>query len=92
MDNWILDKPIYPYLKAIFPEGVVAPESMEAYAKLTPRIVLSHGTGIPNWVKGKPIKIAFEPGTGFSYSGEAYQHLGAAFGTKLGLGWGKKTG
>ncbi len=85
-----LDEPFYPYLKAIFPEGVVAPESMEAYAKLTPRIVLSHGTGIPNWVKGKPIKIAFEPGTGFSYSGEAYQHLGAAFGTKLGLGWGKK--
>lgn len=85
-----LDKPIYPYLKAIFPDGVIAKESFEAYQKLTPRIILSHGTGIPNWVKGKPITIAFEPGTDFSYSGEAYQHLGAAFGTKMGIGWGSK--
>lgn len=83
-----LDKPIYPYLKPIFPEGVIAKDSFEAYKTLTPRIILSHGTGIPNWVKGKPISIAFKPGTDFSYSGEAYQHLGAAFGTKLGIGWG----
>ncbi len=83
-----LDKPIYPYLKPIFPEGVIDKNSFEAYKTLTPRIILSHGTGIPNWVKGKPITIAFKPGTDFSYSGEAYQHLGAAFGTKKGIGWG----
>ncbi|WP_025663904.1 serine hydrolase domain-containing protein [Aquimarina megaterium] len=82
-----IDKPIYPYLKAIFPAGVIAKESFEAYKTLTPRIIMSHGTGIPNWVKG-PIKIAFKPGTDFSYSGEAYQHLGAALGTKLDIGWG----
>ena len=85
-----LDKPIYPYLEAIFPKGVVAEESLDSYKTLTPRIILSHGSGIPNWVHGKPITIAFEPGTDFSYSGEAYQHLGAAFGTKLGIGWGKR--
>ncbi|WP_299113926.1 serine hydrolase [uncultured Winogradskyella sp.] len=85
-----LDKPIFPYLEAIFPEGIIAETSLENYKTLTPRIILSHGTGIPNWVKGKPIEIAFKPGTDFSYSGEAYQHLGAAFGTKLGIAWGKK--
>ena len=85
-----LDEPIYPFLKPIFPKGAIAPHSFEAYKTLTPRIILSHGTGIPNWVKGKPIEIAFEPGTDFSYSGEAYQHLGAAFGTKLEIGWGQK--
>ncbi|MDH7444382.1 serine hydrolase domain-containing protein [Aquimarina sp. 2201CG14-23] len=85
-----LDKSIYPYLKSMFTEGVIAPESLTAYKTLTPRIILSHGSGIPNWVRGKPITIAFEPGTDFSYSGEAYQHLGAAFGRKLGIGWGPK--
>ncbi len=85
-----LDQPIYPYLKPIFQKGTVAEESFENYKKLTPRIILSHGTGIPNWVKGEPITIAFKPGTDFSYSGEAYQHLGAAFGLKLGIEWGQK--
>lgn len=83
-----LDKPIYPYLKAIFPKNAIAEESFDAYKTLTPRIILSHRSGIPNWVRDQPISIAFTPGTDFSYSGEAYQHLGAAFGTKLGIGWG----
>ncbi|MDO1501731.1 serine hydrolase domain-containing protein [Winogradskyella maritima] len=85
-----LDEPIYDFLKDIFPENTIADDSFEAYKRITPRIVLSHGTGIPNWVKGKPIEIAFEPGTDFSYSGEAYQHMGAALGTKLGIGWGSQ--
>ena len=85
-----LDQPIYPHLEPIFPEGTVATTSLEEYKILTPRIILSHGTGIPNWVRGEPIKIQFKPGTDFSYSGEAYQHLGAAFALKLGMDWGKK--
>ncbi len=89
-----LDKPIFPYLERVMGKEkikqAVAPDSYERYTKLTPRIILSHGSGIDNWVKGKPITIAFEPGTDFSYSGEAYQHLGAALGTKLGIGWGSK--
>ncbi|MEO1031153.1 MAG: serine hydrolase domain-containing protein [Bacteroidota bacterium] len=85
-----LDQPIYPYLEPIFQEGTVEETSLDYYKILTPRIILSHGTGIPNWVKGEPIKIAFKPGTDFSYSGEAYQHLGAAFSLKLDIDWGSK--
>ena len=85
-----LDTPIYNFLKDIIPEQAIDSASFENYKTLTPRIILSHGTGIPNWVKNEPIKIAFKPGTDFSYSGEAYQHLGAALGTKLGIGWGGK--
>lgn len=83
-----LDQPIYPFLQPIFPEGTITKESFEWYQTITPRMILSHSTGIPNWMHGKPITIAFKPGTNFSYSGEAYQHLGAAFGTKMNLGWG----
>ncbi len=90
-DNQLdLDQPIYPYLESIFPKGIVEEASLDYYKTLTPRIILSHGTGIPNWVKGKPISIAFKPGTDFSYSGEAYQHLGAAFALKQGIDWGPK--
>jgi len=85
-----LDTPIYDFLKDIFPKEAIEESSFEAYKTITPRIVLSHGTGIPNWVRNEPIKIAFTPGTDFSYSGEAYQHMGAALGTKLGIGWGSK--
>ncbi len=84
-----LDKPIYPYLQEIFPPDMLDSTALKWYKTITPRIVLSHGTGLPNWAKGK-LLINFAPGTGFSYSGEAYQHLGAALGTKLGIGWGSK--
>ncbi|MEM7186267.1 MAG: serine hydrolase domain-containing protein [Bacteroidota bacterium] len=85
-----LDQPIFPYLESVFPKGVIEETSLVAYKTLTPRIILSHGSGMPNWAQGKPIKLAFEPGSDFSYSGEAYQHLGAAFGLKLGIGWGSE--
>jgi CubicO group peptidase (beta-lactamase class C family) len=85
-----LDEPIYPYLEPIFQPGIIDSVSFEDYKTITPRMVLSHSTGIPNWVKGEPIHIDFKPGTGFSYSGEAYQHLAAALGLKLGIGWGSE--
>ena len=47
------------------------------YRTITPRHCLSHGTGFPNWGP-KPMDIAFNPGTAFSYSGEGYyllQHM-----------------
>ena len=47
------------------------------YLTITPIHCLSHGTGFPNWGP-KPMNIAFEPGTAFSYSGEGYyllQHM-----------------
>ena len=56
-----------------------------AYAKLTPRMVLTHRTGLPNWVDTEtelplrvaPIPFKYPPGTTNSYSGEAIQLLQA---------------
>lgn len=54
----------------------------EAYARLTPRMVLAHQTGLPNWagdtsggVRDHPIAFEGVPGSGFFYSGEAYELL-----------------
>lgn len=87
-----IDEPIFPYLKAALGKEEtikqIDPNALANYKTITPRMILSHQTGIPNWMHGKPVTVAFKPGTGFSYSGEAYQHLAAAFGTKMGIGWG----
>jgi CubicO group peptidase (beta-lactamase class C family) len=46
---------------------------------ITPRLVLSHQTGFPNWRSTTdPMKIAFTPGTKWSYSGEGYYYLQSA--------------
>ena len=45
------------------------------WAKLiTPRLVLSHQTGLPNW-GGDSLEFNFKPGTSFNYSGEGYVYL-----------------
>lgn len=51
--------------------------------RITPRIILSHTSGLPNWRKGGeerdgPLPVIAEPGSRFGYSGEAIfalQHL-----------------
>jgi CubicO group peptidase (beta-lactamase class C family) len=48
------------------------------HKKLTPRLVISHQTGFPNWrFQNKDKKLAFiaAPGSGFTYSGEGYEYL-----------------
>ena len=88
-----LDEPYFPILESLMKENIshmIDSSSLDYFKSITPRMTLCHATGIPNWTNGKPIEIKFEPGTGFSYSGEAYQHLAAALGTKLGIGWGSK--
>ncbi len=48
------------------------------HQKLTPRLLLSHQTGFPNWrFQNKEKKLAFiaEPVSGFTYSGEGYEYL-----------------
>lgn len=43
---------------------------------ITARMVLSHTTGFPNWrPKGESLKIYFQPGEKFSYSGEGFVYL-----------------
>ena len=62
----------------------------ERTKKLTPRILLSHQSGFPNWrylSKTKTLSFEFEPGTKFQYSGEGFEYLRKAlearFGKKL---------
>jgi CubicO group peptidase (beta-lactamase class C family) len=56
-------------------------EDDERLKKITARMVLCHTSGFPNWRPGywtgspKPLKILFEPGTNFKYSGEGYNYL-----------------
>lgn len=55
--------------------------------KLTPRIILSHQTGFPNWrylTNDKKLVFEFEPGTKFQYSGEGFEYLRKAMEVKFG--------
>lgn len=63
-----LDKPLFKYLPA-------TDINDERYKKITARMVLSHTTGLPNWREGEKMKLAFDPGSAFSYSGEGYMYL-----------------
>lgn len=54
--------------------------------KLTPRIILSHQTGFPNWrylTESKTLKFEFEPGSKFQYSGEGFEYLRKALEKKF---------
>lgn len=49
--------------------------SHSEYAKqLTPRLILSHQSGLPNW-GGDPLTFEHPPATQFNYSGEGYVYL-----------------
>lgn len=55
--------------------------------KLTPRIILSHQSGFPNWrylTQNKKLTFEFEPGTKFQYSGEGFEYLRKALEKKFG--------
>jgi CubicO group peptidase (beta-lactamase class C family) len=56
----------------------------ERAAQLTPRLILRHASGLPNWRSGRwtstpgPLRFVDEPGTAFGYSGEGFELLRAA--------------
>jgi CubicO group peptidase (beta-lactamase class C family) len=52
--------------------------------RITPRMVLSHSSGLPHGQRGKPYPILFEPGTKFSYSADGYFMLQMAIERLLG--------
>lgn len=63
-----LEQPLYTYL----PNQDI---SDDRYQLINARMVLSHTTGLPNWRESEKMTLAFDPGTRFSYSGEAYMYL-----------------
>lgn len=76
-----LDKPLVQYLDKPLPEikingfrrGYHDLKDDKRYEKITARMCLTHTTGFPNWrwfEADKKLKIKFNPGTRYSYSGE----------------------
>lgn len=63
-----LDTPIVRYLPGNYADD-------PRLRLITPRHVLSHTTGFPNWRSSKELKIHFAPGERFSYSGEGFVYL-----------------
>lgn len=71
-----LDRPIaedMPYPRII---------DTESYARITPRMVLTHRTGLPNWAaeggrSKAPILFEAPPDTAYTYSGEGFELLRA---------------
>lgn len=79
-----LDQPLYTYL----PKEEIAHD--ERYKKITARMVLSHQSGFQNWREDdvdKKLKIQFEPGTKYFYSGEGYQYLAEVIKHLLKTNW-----
>ena len=90
-----LTKPLFAYIVLqLADEGVIdldaplapfaAPRvaDQDAYAKMTPRMILTHRTGMPNWAgdshdedRDDPIELLSAPGEAYTYSGEAFEML-----------------
>ena len=64
-----LDEPLTKYVKyADLPDD-------PRVGAITARLVLSHRTGFPNWRRNDALRLFFQPGERFSYSGEGYVYL-----------------
>lgn len=64
-----LDKPLAEYL----PYSDIKNDERGHF--ITARMVLTHTSGFPNWRQNEPLKIHFQPGERFSYSGEGFLYL-----------------
>ncbi|MCS4229063.1 serine hydrolase [Sphingobacterium sp. BIGb0165] len=84
-----LDKPLYQYLKKPIPEyaNFTGLKGDDRWKKITARMCLSHTSGFPNlkWYDPRAVnpdydslgmvKIYFEPGSRYAYSGEGFKLL-----------------
>jgi CubicO group peptidase (beta-lactamase class C family) len=75
-----LDKPVYQYLPKPMPEYAKCTDLANdpRYKRITTRILLSHTSGFPNWrtfEDDRKLKIHFEPGLRYAYSGEGIDLL-----------------
>ena len=75
-----LDKPVYQYLPKPLPEYPRYSDlkNDSRYKLITARMLLSHTSGFPNWralEDDRRLKIHFQPGTRFAYSGEGIDLL-----------------
>ena len=66
-----LDTPLYTYV------DYADISHDERYKLITPRMVLSHTSGLPNWRKDT-LDFLYDPGTKYVYSGEGFQYLARA--------------
>jgi CubicO group peptidase (beta-lactamase class C family) len=85
-----LDRSIADYLPKPLPEYPFyeALRGDERWRKLTPRILLSHTTGLANFAFLEPdqkMRLHFDPGTRYSYSGEGIILMQFVLETGLGL-------
>jgi len=75
-----LDKPVYQYLPKPLPEYPRYADLADdpRYKRITARMLLSHTSGFPNWrafEDDRKLKIDFEPGSRYAYSGEGIDLL-----------------
>ena len=75
-----LDKPVQQYLPKPLPEYPNYTDLAKdlRYKRITPRMLLSHTSGFPNWrafEEDRKLKIHFEPGSRHAYSGEGIDLL-----------------
>jgi len=85
-----LDRSIADYLPKPLPEYpfYAALRGDERWRNLTPRILLSHSSGLANFALLEPdgkMRIHFDPGSRYAYSGEGFALLQFVLETGLGL-------
>lgn len=85
-----LPKKIYEYApKTRWHDDFSSLEKDSLYSKITARMCLSHTSGFPNWRWFEPdyqLRVKFEPGTRYSYSGEGLTYLQVVLEKMLDLG------
>ncbi len=72
-----LDKPLVEYVTDEYIKKNFLGRDIDddRFRKITARKVMTHSSGFPNWRGRNPLKINFEPGQKFSYSGEGFGYL-----------------